>query len=265
MKEFKTILVDIASTGVCTIQVNRPEALNALNSQVLSELAAALREINHNSSVRVIVLTGAGDKAFIAGADIVEMKDKTTGEATEFSQLGHDVAQLLEHSPQPTLAAVNGFALGGGAEMAIACDFIVASDNAVFGQPEVGLGVIPGFGATFRLARTIGFPKAKELMFSGRRIRADEAFALGLVNHVWSQEEFRQKWTELAEQIAKNSSGAVQKCKTLMNEFMESSGLSHKIDAEAHAFGRLFGTKDQREGMNAFVEKRKPVFEGTQK
>ena len=164
--------------------------------------------------------------------------------------------------PKPTIAAVNGFALGGGTEMAIACDFIVASDNAVFGQPEVSLGIIPGFGATIRLAKFVGLPRAKELIFTGRRIKADEAFAIGLVNHVYPAQNSWDKVLELARTIASSLTRAVARAKQLLNEFSESAGLNFKLDAEAQAFGQLFGTPDQREGMTAFVEKRKPKFEG---
>jgi enoyl-CoA hydratase len=164
--------------------------------------------------------------------------------------------------PKPTVAAVNGFALGGGTEMAIACDFIVASDTAVFGQPEVGLGIIPGFGATLRLAKFVGLPMAKELIFSGRRIKAQEARELGLVNHVYSQADFWTETLKLAAQISRQSAAAVRWSKQLLNEFSESTGLMYKLDSEALAFGGLFGTADQREGMRAFLEKRKPGFQG---
>jgi enoyl-CoA hydratase len=164
--------------------------------------------------------------------------------------------------PKPTIAAVNGFALGGGTEMAIACDFIVASEKAVFGQPEVGLGIIPGFGATLRLSKFVGLPVAKELIFSGRKIKADEAKNIGLVNHVYPVQDFMTHVLELAKSISTQSHAAVARAKQLLNEFSESTGLSFKLDAEALAFGRLFGSEDQLEGMNAFVDKRKPNFQG---
>lgn len=259
---FNNILVESVDPGIRIVKINRPKVLNALNSETLTELREALRGISKDPGARVVILTGEGDKAFIAGADIAEMKDKTVSEGVNFAQLGHEVTKFLELMNKPTIAAVNGFALGGGTEMAIACDFILASDKAVFGQPEVSLGIIPGFGATFRLARFVGFPRARELIYSGRRIKADEALSMGLVNHVYPAAEFMSRVLELARSISLNSFSAVSRSKELMNEFAESMGLNNKLDAEAHAFGRLFGSADQREGMAAFVDKRKPNFEG---
>jgi enoyl-CoA hydratase len=256
------LLIENTSPGIRIIKIARPKALNALNTETLHELKEALKDAAQDESVRVLVLTGDGDKAFIAGADITEMKDKSVGEGTFFAQLGHEVTKLLELMPKPTIAAVNGFALGGGTEMAIACDFIVASDKAVFGQPEVSLGIIPGFGATLRLAKFVGLPMAKELIFSGRRIKSDEALSLGLVNHVYPAAEFMTQVVALATTISTQSHSAVSRAKLLMNEFSESTGLNQKLDAEAQAFGRLFGSHDQREGMGAFVEKRKAAFQG---
>lgn len=260
--KLENLIIEELEPGIRVLKVSRPKALNALNSQTLAELRTTLESFARDPAVRVIVLTGDGDKAFIAGADIAEMKDKSPHEGMQFSRMGHEVARLLERMPKPTIAAVNGFALGGGAEMAIACDFIVATDTAVFGQPEVGLGIIPGFGATFRLAKFVGLPRAKELVFSGRRINSEEARAMGLVNHVFPKAEFREKVLELARSIAIQSGSAVMRSKQLMNEFAEGGTLDFTIDAEAHAFGRLFGSHDQRDGMTAFVEKRKPAFEG---
>jgi enoyl-CoA hydratase len=258
----KNLALESHDPGIRVVKINRPAALNALNTETLHELKETLRTLADDASARVVILTGEGEKAFIAGADIVEMKDKSGPEGVNFAQLGHEVTKLLELMPKPTIAAVNGFALGGGTEMAIACDFILASDRAVFGQPEVGLGIIPGFGATLRLARFVGWPKAKELIYSGRRLKADEAFAIGLANHVYPATEFMAKTLELAKAISQQSFSAVARAKQLMNEFSETTGLNFKLDAEAHAFGRLFGSHDQREGMGAFVEKRKPNFQG---
>lgn len=260
--EFKNLKIENESPGIRIIKISRPDALNALNTDTLHSLKDALTQASRDEAVRVVVLTGDGDKSFIAGADILEMKDKSPAEGVGFAQLGHDVAKLLDQMQKPTIAAVNGYALGGGTEMAIACDFILASDKAVFGQPEVGLGIIPGFGATFRLAQFVGYPMAKELIFSGRRIKADEALRIGLCNHVYPAAELMPQTLELARQIAGQSYAAVSRSKQLMNEFAESIGLNQKIDAEAHAFGRIFGTEDQREGMGAFAEKRKPKFKG---
>jgi enoyl-CoA hydratase len=248
--------------GVRLLTLSRPEALNALNTQVLAELKKELSQAAQDPEVRVVVLTGEGSKSFIAGADILEMKDKAPQEGVEFAQLGHEVTKLLELMPKPTIAAVNGYALGGGCEMAMACDFILAAENAIFGQPEVGLGIIPGFGGTVRLAKLVGLARAKELIFSGRKVNAEEARMMGLVARVFPQEGFLEKALESAAQISKNSASAVSRSKQLLNEFSESVGLNSKLDAEAHAFGRLFGTFDQKEGMGAFSEKRKPAFQG---
>ena len=261
--KYENLLVENAEPGVVVVKINRPRALNALNTATLRELRAALSLIAVDTKARVVVLTGEGEKAFIAGADIAEMKDLSPADGVLFSQMGHEVAKLLESMPKPTIAAVNGFALGGGTEMAIACDFIVASEKAVFGQPEVGLGIIPGFGGTFRLVRNVGLPRAKELVYSGRRVKAEEAMAIGLCNHVLPAEGFLAAVIENhAKPIALQSASAVAKAKSLMVEFTEAMGLNTKVDAEAHAFGRLMKSHDQLEGMGAFVDKRKPAFEG---
>jgi enoyl-CoA hydratase len=259
---YENILIEKVEPGIAVVKINRPKALNALNGATLRELRLAFLAIAADESVRVLVLTGEGEKAFIAGADISEMKDLTPADGVLFSQLGHEVAKLLETMPKPAIAAVNGFALGGGTEMAIACDFIVASEKAVFGQPEVSLGIIPGFGGCFRLSRAVGLPRAKELIYSGRRVKADEALRIGLCSHVLPAEGFMPAVLEIAKGIAAQSASAIRKAKALMVEFSESQGLHQKIDGEAHAFGRLMGSFDQREGMGAFVEKRKASFEG---
>jgi enoyl-CoA hydratase len=261
----KYLIIDAIDPGICLIKISRPQALNALNTAVLQELKATLVQEAENLSTRVLILTGDGTKSFIAGADIAEMTEKTVQEGVEFAQLGHEVTKLLELMPKPTLAAVNGFALGGGAEMALACDFILASENAVFGQPEVGLGIIPGFGGTLRLAKFVGLPRAKELIFSGKKINADEALAIGLVNHIFPPDQLLTRAIELAKTISLQSATAVARAKQLLNEFSESSGLTFKLDAEAQAFGGLFGTHDQTEGMSAFLQKRKPLFKGLEK
>ncbi|MGK5087666.1 enoyl-CoA hydratase-related protein [Bdellovibrionota bacterium FG-2] len=264
MTTFKNVVVEHLTgddTGICVVKVARPIALNALNTETLLELRTALAGVAKNPAVRVVVFTGDGEKSFVAGADIREMKDLNATGGISFAQLGHSVTKLLELMNKPTIAAVNGFALGGGTELAVSCDFILASDKAVFGQPEVGLGVIPGFGGTLRLAKFVGFPMAKELIFSGRRINAQEALALGLVNHVFPAEGFMDKVLEIARSISAQSLSAIVKAKQLLNEFSETTGLNFKLDVEAHAFGQLFGTHDQKEGMSAFVEKRKPAFQ----
>lgn len=258
----ENLILEWVEPGIRIIKISRPKALNALNAATLQELKEALRAEAIRPETRAVILTGDGEKAFIAGADIAEMKDKSTTEGVHFAQLGHDVTKLLQLMPKPTIAAVNGFALGGGTEMAISCDLVVASDKAVFGQPEVSLGIIPGFGSTIRLSKFIGLPRAKELIFSGRRINAAEALALGLVNHVYPAAELLPRAIELATSMALQSSSAVAKAKELLNEFSESAGLNLKLDAEAQAFGSLFGSSDQREGMSAFLEKRKASFQG---
>jgi enoyl-CoA hydratase len=258
----KFVLVESHAPGICIVKISRPEALNAINSQVLHELKEVLSTEAEKVATRVIVLTGAGEKAFVAGADIAEMKDKDVSEGVLFAQLGHEVTKLLELMPKPTIAAVNGFALGGGTELAIACDFILASETAVFGQPEVGLGVIPGFGATLRLAKFVGLPRAKELIFTGRKVSAAEAFTIGLVNQVFPAQDFMKQVLEIATNISLKSAQALGRAKQLLNEFSESAGLNFKLDAEAQAFGMFFGSEDQKEGMTAFIEKRKPKFQG---
>ena len=258
----KTLIIETHQPGICVIKVSRPKALNALNSEVLHELKKTLIHEADNPQTRVVVLAGDGHKSFMAGADISEMQAKTESEGVLFAQLGHEVTKLLELMPKPTIAAVNGYALGGGTEMAIACDFVVASEKSVFGQPEVALGIIPGFGATLRLAKFVGLPRAKELIFSGRRVQATEAYSIGLVTRLLPSENFMDKVLELAAEISLNSHSAIAQSKKLLNEFSESVGLNFKLDAEAQAFGRFFGTQDQKEGMTAFLEKRKPCFEG---
>lgn len=256
------LILETVTPGIRIITVSRPEALNALDTQTLLELKEVLQEESQSQESRVILLTGAGDKAFIVGADLKEMMRKNTSEAVQFSQLGHEVAKILNLIPKPVIAVVNGYALGGGTEMAIACDFILASDKAEFGQPEVGLGIIPGFGGTFRLAKFVGLPRAKELIFSGRKIKADEAKAIGLVNHVFPHATLMNQAIEIAKTISYQSLSAVSRTKLLLNEFSESIGISLKLDAEVQAFGRVFGSDDQIEGLAAFVARRKPNFQG---
>lgn len=256
----KNVLLERKEPGIAVVTIARPKTLNALNTEALRELKAVLYGLSEDDSVRVVVMTGEGEKAFIAGADITEMAGKSPAEGEEFARLGQDVTKLLELMPKPTIAAVNGFALGGGTEMAISCDFIVASENAVFGQPEVSLGIIPGFGATVRLSKFVGLPMAKELIFSGRRVKADEALRIGLANHVVPLADLMPKVLELAESMSRNSARAVHRAKALMNSFGETVGLQDKLGLEAHEFGLFFGTPDQMEGMGAFVEKRKADF-----
>lgn len=237
------------------ITINRPQALNALNSQVLSDLEAVIDAVNPDE-VRAIILTGAGEKSFVAGADIAEMSHLTKAQGKAFGTKGVDVFRKLELLPVPVIAAVNGFALGGGCELSLSCDIRICSENAMFGQPEVGLGITPGFGGTQRLARTIGVGKAKEMIYSARNIKADEAMRIGLVNAVYPLEELMPQAMKLAAKIASNAPIAVRACKEAINY-----GLQVDIDSalriEEALFGSCFETEDQIAGMEAFLSKTK--------
>ena len=239
---------------IAVITINRPEALNALNSQVLDDLGAAFDSIDVNV-VRAVVLTGAGDKSFVAGADIGEMSTLTKAEGEAFGKKGNDVFRKIEEFPLPVIAAVNGFALGGGCEISMSCDIRICSENAMFGQPEVGLGITPGFGGTQRLARLIGAGMAKQLIYTARNIKADEAYRIGLVNAVYPQEELLAAAEKMASQIAANAPIAVRACKKAIND-----GLQTDIDAalviEEKLFGSCFETEDQKEGMANFLRKK---------
>lgn len=253
--------VDLACDGhVTLITVNRPEALNACNTAQLEALLARLHEARADAGTRAIVITGAGEKAFIAGADLKEMRNKTPLEAKAFAELGQTVCAAIETAPQPVIAAINGVALGGGCEIALACDIRLAADRAQLGQPEVGLGILPAWGGTQRLPRLVGTGMAKELIFTGRRVEADEALRIGLVNAVYPVDELLPKARELAEQIAACGPLAVRHAKIAVNHACgEATG---GFQQEAQLFGLLFGTADQREGMEAFVERRQPRFTG---
>ena len=240
---------------VGVITINRPKALNALNSGVLEELNACLDGIDLETT-RALILTGAGEKSFVAGADIGEMSTLTKAEGEAFGKKGNDVFRKLETFPIPVIAAVNGFALGGGCEIAMSCDIRICSDNALFGQPEVGLGITPGFGGTQRLARIIGVGKAKEMIYACTNVKADEAKALGLVNAVYTQEELMPAAKKLAGKIAKNAPIAVRACKKAINDGLDAV-MDEAIVIEEKLFGSCFETEDQREGMGAFLEKRK--------
>lgn len=240
---------------VGVITINRPKALNALNSGVLDELNACLDAVDLEAT-RALILTGAGEKSFVAGADIAEMSTLTKAEGEAFGKKGNDVFRKLETFPIPVIAAVNGFALGGGCEIAMSCDIRICSDNALFGQPEVGLGITPGFGGTQRLARLIGAGKAKEMIYACANVKAEEAKALGLVNAVYTQEELLPAAKKLAGRIAKNAPIAVRACKKAINDGLDAP-MDEAIVIEEKLFGSCFETEDQREGMLAFLEKRK--------
>lgn len=238
--------------GVLTM--NRPEALNALNEQVLRDLNAALDAVEANDEVLVVILTGAG-RSFVAGADIGQMKDLTPVQAKKFGSYGNQVFLKLENFPKPVIAAVNGFALGGGCELSMACDIRLASEKAKFGQPEVGLGITPGFGGTQRLARIVGVSNAMELILTAKTINAARAQELGLVSHVYPPEELMDKAMELANAICANAQIAVQESKRCIRMGMQTD--IHTGSAfEAEAFGVTCGTEDKNEGMGAFLEKR---------
>ena len=257
-----------AAGGVGVITINRPKALNALNSQVLDELNETLDQVDL-STVRCLILTGAGEKSFVAGADIGEMSTLTKAEGEAFGKKGNDVFRKLETFPIPVIAAVNGFALGGGCEISMSCDIRLCSDNAVFGQPEVGLGITPGFGGTQRLARLVGAGMAKQLIYTARNIKAPEAYRIGLVNEVFSaevdeagnvtktaQEVLLAAAKKMAATIAKNAPIAVRNCKKAINEGLDAN-MDDAIVIEEKLFGDCFETQDQVYGMAFFLDKNK--------
>jgi enoyl-CoA hydratase len=257
---YETLKLDVADNGIAKLTMNRPDQLNALNAQVIDDLSAAVAELSERDDVRVLVVTGEG-RAFVAGADIKQMNGFDAAEATEFATKGHAAMDALSNLPYPVIAAVNGFALGGGLELALACDLIYASDKAKLGLPEVGLGIIPGFGGTQRLGRTIGWHHARELVFSGRHVKADEALQMGLVCAVFAADGFTDRVLEVAQKIAANGPVAVRTAKRVMREGAETS-LDEANALERDAFGELFVSKDREEGMQAFMEKRPANFKG---
>lgn len=240
---------------IATITISREKALNALNSQVLEELDQTLDNVNLDE-VRCLILTGAGTKSFVAGADIGEMSSLTKAEGEAFGKKGNDIFRKLETFPIPVIAAINGFALGGGCEISMSCDIRIASDNAVFGQPEVGLGITPGFGGTQRLARLVGAGMAKQLIYTARNIKADEAYRIGLVNAVYTQEELLPAAEKMAAGIAKNAPIAVRNCKKAINEGLDLD-MDKAIELEEKLFGDCFETEDQKYGMTFFLDKNK--------
>ena len=258
---YQNILLDQPEAGIYLLTVNRPKALNALNAATLDEIAAAASKVAADESARVLLVTGAGEKAFVAGADISEMLDATIEQGREFSEKGMNVMHALEALPVPVIALVNGFALGGGCELALACDWILASETAAFGQPEVNLGIPPGFGGTQRLPRRIGPARALELLTTARQMKAQEAAAIGLVNHVYPASELRAKGLELARLIATKGPVAVR----LVKEAVRRGGNLDLFTAcalESDQFARAFGTQDRKEGMTAFLGKRPARFTG---
>lgn len=240
---------------VAVLTINRPKALNALNAEVLKDIEAAIDDIDMNA-VRALIITGAGAKSFVAGADIDAMSNMTKEEGKAFAKQGNDLFRKIEQLPIPVIAAVNGFALGGGCELAMSCDMRLASDNAVFGQPETGLGITPGFGGTQRLMRRIPVGKAKEMIYACTNIKADQAKDLGLVNEVYAAEELLPAAKKLASKIAANAPIAVRQAKYAMNKGIDED-MDTAIGTEVEAFGECFESEDQKEGMAAFLEKRK--------
>jgi enoyl-CoA hydratase len=247
--------------GTAVVTIDRQDALNALNGETLSELRDRLRELAMDTAARVVVLTGAGERAFAAGADIKEMTDMSVLEGHAWGTLGHECTRLLESMPKPTIAAVNGFALGGGCELALACDIRYASERAKFGQPEIGLAIIPGWGGTQRLARAVGPALAKDLILTGRTIDAAEALRIGLVSAVYPAEELLERTFEAAAALAQKSPVALSAAKDAANRALQGD-LGAGLSYEAILFAALFATEDQKEGMRAFTEKRAPDFKG---
>ena len=258
--ELKNLLVDIAD-GVALLTINSQRTMNALNSEVLGELDSALRQLESDPVVRVVIITGAGRKAFVAGADIKEMVTMNPLEGHRFAQAGQRVVLFLEKMTKPVIAAVNGYALGGGLELALGCDFIYAADTAKLGFTEVTLGIIPGFGGTQNLARLIGPNRAAELIFTGGMITAEKALAVGIVNEVVAPDELLAHAMDTAKSIAKVSPLAVAYAKDAMTNGLN-MGKDEGFCYEASLFGVLFATEDRKEGMGAFVEKRDAVFKG---
>lgn len=258
--DYKNLIVEI-NDGIGIIKINRPKALNALNSETLVELKDAGEKLGNDESVRVVIVTGEGEKAFIAGADILEMKDLNAVQGSEFSERGHEAFAALENMRKPVIAAVNGFALGGGFEVALSCDIIYASEKAKVGFPETTLGIFPGFGGTQRTAKVAGLAKTKELIFTGKVIGAKEAFEMGLVNKVVAPDQLMNEVMALATQIKANGPFSMGLAKECINKSLSLS-MEEGLMLEARDFGLCFATQDQKEGMTAFVERRKPTFRG---
>lgn len=257
---FDTLLFEVDAQGIATVTINRPEKLNALNRAVLEDLEACFRAIAVDDSVRGVLLTGAGEKSFVAGADISQFTTLDARTATAFARHGQSIFDLIEGLPKPVVAAVNGFALGGGCELALACHLRIASDTARFGQPEVGLGLIPGFGGTQRLPRIVGRGLATEMILTGASVGATRAYEIGLVNRVVAPDRLLEESRAILESILKQAPIAV----ALSLEAIRRSDLAleHGLEFEALAFGQAFATEDLKEGATAFLERRKPSFKG---
>jgi enoyl-CoA hydratase len=260
MADLKYVIVDTRG-DVAVITVNRPDKLNALNAETVNELRAALEQVANDDAVRAVLLTGAGEKSFVAGADIAELAKMTPLSGIDVSRQGQDTFRFLETMRKPVIAAVNGFALGGGLELALACHFRVASENAKFGLPEVKLGIIPGYGGTVRLPRVVGRGRALEMILTGEMLDAQEAFRIGLINHVYPQSELLGAAEQLAKKIAANGPVAIALAIEAVDHGYHAS-TEDALRLEANLFGLLASTQDMREGMGAFLEKRKADFHG---
>nr|WP_246105632.1 short-chain-enoyl-CoA hydratase [Sporomusa termitida] len=260
MSGYENLLSEVQE-GIAVVTINRPKALNALNAATVYELDRLFDELAQNDAVKVVIVTGSGEKSFVAGADITEMRNYSAVEGRNWGKLAQAVFSKIENLSKPVIAAVNGFALGGGCELAMACDIRIASEKAKFGQPEVSLGIPPGFGGTQRLPRLVGKGRAKELLFTGDMIDAAEAYRIGLVNKVVAPAELLDTTKALAQKIMFRGQIAVQVCKAAVNEGLDVD-LDSGIAYEAEVFGLCFATSDQKEGMAAFVEKRKANFTG---
>lgn len=256
--ELKNIILE-KSEHLAIVTINRPKALNALNSETLKDLDIVIEDLEKDNNIYCVILTGSGEKAFVAGADISEMKDLSEEEGRDFGLLGNKVFRRLEKLDKPIIAAISGFALGGGCELAMACDIRIASEKAKFAQPEAGLGITPGFGGTQRLARLVGEGKAKELIYTCATIRADEALRIGLVNKVVPLESLMDEAKAMANLIMANAPIAVKLCKDAINRGMQVD-IDKAVKIEAGDFGKCFATEDQKEGMTAFMERRDKNF-----
>ena len=258
--EYKHILFEVAD-GVATITINRPKALNALNSEVMCELYDAAVKCKTDEAIKAVIITGAGEKSFVAGADISQMAELRPQQAMEFMEAGIETFRMYEVLPKPVIAAVNGFALGGGVELAMSCDIRLASENARFGQPEILIGLIPGWGGTQRLARLVGMGRAKEYILAGGQIDARRAYEIGLVNQVYPLDQLLPEAKKLAAKMANLPGFALKMAKHAIN-YGYDLALDNAMRLETECCSQCFSTDDQKEGMKAFLEKRKPVFKG---
>lgn len=255
-----TTLLTSLETNIFIVTINRPDKLNALNRTVMAELDAVINEVEKNAEIKAVIFTGSGAKAFVAGADISEFIGLTHSEGTDLAKWGQEIFFRIENCSKPVVAAVNGFALGGGCELAMACHFRIASENAKFGQPEVNLGLIPGYGGTQRLVQLIGKGRALEMLMTGNMIDAQSALQYGLVNYVVPQEQIIDKARAILETIIQKAPLAISRCISAANAVFDNSHNGYEV--EIKAFGECFDTEDMKEGTGAFLEKRKPVFIG---